>query len=190
MSETPRDYLADDPNMVTWSPGLITLEGMRVDPGDVVRFLARLAVCGNVADACKVARISRATVYRMRADIPEFRTAWDRSIESSRDVLEREAWRRAVEGVPKPIVHAGKVIGAVREYSDRLLALLLQAKHPEFARTVGRIEMSQSQVATATAAAAVPVGPPTPATVDLLAGVRKLAELAEELVAPDREATA
>jgi hypothetical protein len=44
------------------------------------------------------------------------------------DALEREAWRRAVEGFDEPVHYQGEVVGYVKKYSDRMLELLLKAK--------------------------------------------------------------
>lgn len=199
-----REYLEDDPEMVAWSPSLITLEGLRIDPADVVQFLARLAVTGNVLDACKKSRIGRSTVYRMREHISEFRVAWDRAIEMSHDVLRRELFRRAVEGVPKPIVHNGKVIGTIREYSDQLLALLGKGHLPELAKTIQsntmlQVQGQQANALATSAAGGGAIGPPVPPVHDyvdpvtgrkcqgLLAGIKKLGALADELVGDDGE---
>jgi hypothetical protein len=144
LPDNDRAHLEPDPNMVSWSPNTITLEGMRIDPGDVVQFLAVLAVCGNVSKSCRVARIGRATIYRMVERIPEFRTAFEDALAQAPDLLEEEAYRRAVSGVVKPVFFAGKVVGAVREYSDRLLQVMLQARHPAYRHTVGSVSVSAS----------------------------------------------
>ncbi len=47
------------------------------------------------------------------------------------DLLEAEAWRRAVEGVEKPVGwYKGKPGGYVREYSDTLLIFPLRGLRP------------------------------------------------------------
>ena len=195
MSETPKttpDYLDDDPGMVAWSPTLITVEQLRIDTGDLTRFLARLAVNGNVMSACKVAKVSRATVYRLRDDVSEFRVAWDHAIELSRDVLRREAFRRAVEGVAVKTIYAkGEKVAEVREYSDTLLIKLLQAHCSEFAKTIGGVNVQQ-QVAVAVA---TDQGPPIPDGSNPRVGnlgdfVKRLGEVAREqgLIRDDADA--
>ncbi len=47
------------------------------------------------------------------------------------DALEGEAHRRAVVGVLKPVYQGGQRVGAIREYSDTLLIILLKAGRPE-----------------------------------------------------------
>jgi hypothetical protein len=56
---------------------------------------------------------------------------------STIDRLEEEARRRAVKGVPEPLVSGGKIIRdddgqpiAIRRYSDNLLLALLRARRP------------------------------------------------------------
>lgn len=191
-NENDRTHIDPNPDMVSWSPNTITLEGMRIDPGDVVQFLAVLAVSGNVSKSCRVAHISRATIYRMVERIPEFRTAFEDALEQAPDLLEEEAYRRAVVGVVKPVFFAGKVVGAVREYSDRLLSIMLQARHPAYKHTVGSVTATANANAVADAVSIVgPEPPPSldsidPATGKVKAGLltcaKKYAALAEEVL--------
>lgn len=169
--------------MVTWSPSHITLEGLRIDPADVVQFLAVLATCGNVSRACRISRVSRPTVYRLRQDVPEFREAFEHAMSCVPDMLEEEAWRRAVVGVQRPVFHGGKIVGAVKDYSDRLLTVMLQARHPEYRRTVGGgVSVGVNTTVAAGSAAAQDEGPAPPSTVELLSGIEKLREIAAESV--------
>jgi hypothetical protein len=46
------------------------------------------------------------------------------------DALEREAWRRGVEGIDRSIMYQGQVVASSKEYSNRLLELLLKAHGP------------------------------------------------------------
>jgi hypothetical protein len=60
--------------------------------------------------------------------------------DAAADKIEAEAFRRAVEGVEKPVGwHKGKPGGYVREYSDTLLIFLLKGLRPE--RYKERVEM-------------------------------------------------
>jgi hypothetical protein len=47
------------------------------------------------------------------------------------DTLEREAIRRAHDGVRKPVYQGGKRVGFIQEYSDTLLIFLLKGLRPE-----------------------------------------------------------
>lgn len=101
-------------------------------------FIDTLARTGNVSAAAEAAGQSRAAAYRLRALDPDFAEDWAGALDSAADLLEAEARRRAIEGVPEVIVRAGKIVTddagqpvTVRHYSDRLLELLLRAHRPE-----------------------------------------------------------
>ncbi len=94
-------------------------------------FLATLAAACNVTAACRAAGICRQTAYQWREDDKAFAEAWKGALEEAVDGLEKEAWRRAVEGVDRPIVYQGAVTGTYREYSDRMMEILLKAHRPE-----------------------------------------------------------
>jgi len=106
-------------------------------PKKVQTFLDELSKCGNVKDACVAAGVGRRTVYDWRAKDPEFAQAWDSALDEAADTMEREAFRRAVEGTEKPVFGSlgkGKgtgEVGRIREYSDTLLIFLLKAARPE-----------------------------------------------------------
>ena len=78
------------------------------------RFLAKFRNCGNVRLACRAAGIPRKTAYRWRNKWSTFAAEWDEAKEDACDVLEGEAWKRAVKG-----------------QSDRLLMFLLKAHRRE-----------------------------------------------------------
>jgi hypothetical protein len=94
-------------------------------------FLAALAAGRTVTDAAKVAGATREGFRLIRKRDQVFAEAWDDAYEQGADLLEGEALRRAVEGVERPIVSGGKVVTTVREYSDKLLILLLKGRRPE-----------------------------------------------------------
>ncbi|MBX6773030.1 MAG: hypothetical protein IRY83_14975 [Chloroflexi bacterium] len=61
------------------------------------------------------------------------------------DALEAEAWRRAVDGVERPVYQNGQRVGAVREYSDTLLIFLLKGGRPQKYRERYELSGPQSQ---------------------------------------------
>lgn len=66
-------------------------------------------------------------------DNPEYRQWWDAIQRGISDSIEEEAVRRAVKGVPEPIVFKGKVSDEyVIKYSDSLLAKVLAARLPAY----------------------------------------------------------
>jgi hypothetical protein len=92
------------------------------------RFLQALANTGSVTAAIAVAGSSRTRLYELRKADPAFACAWQEAEETAVDRLEDEARRRAMEGVPEPLVSAGKLVRddegqpiVVRRYSDHLL---------------------------------------------------------------------
>lgn len=106
-------------------------------------FLAELAQRGIVSDAAKAAGAARRSVYEWRDADPAFRAAWDDALDQAVDTMEREAYRRAVEGIAEPVVgrvardQDGILTGEdgrplyIRKYSDSLLTTILKAHRPE-----------------------------------------------------------
>ncbi len=88
------------------------------------RFLAALAEGVSVRDACRIAGISRDTVYRWRRRSTRFAAAWDEALERALDRLETVAYRRAFEA------------------SDRLLMWILANRRPERWNVRQRVEHS------------------------------------------------
>lgn len=94
-------------------------------------FISVLSESCNVSEACRAAGIGRTTAYEWRRDDLTFAAQWDEAEEEAADRLEREAWRRAVDGTDKPVTHQGVITATYKEYSDRMLEILLKAHRPE-----------------------------------------------------------
>ena len=101
------------------------------------RFIKALSKTGSVTKAAALAGTSRTRVYELRNRDPGFAAAWEDAEEVAADRLEDEARRRAVEGVPEPLVSAGKLVRdddgqpiMVRRFSDNLLLALIKARRP------------------------------------------------------------
>lgn len=103
----------------------------RFTPKRRARFLEVLSEIGNVRDACEAIGLSREAAYYVRNRDADFKAAWEAAIEKAADKLEKEAWRRAHDGVPEPVFHKGQVCGAVKKYSDVLLIFLLKGIRPQ-----------------------------------------------------------
>ena len=71
----------------------------------------------TVVEASQAAGIASAQAYLRAKSDPDFRAAWDEAKEASADLLEKEARRRAVEGVEEPVVYKGSLT-PVWEYDD------------------------------------------------------------------------
>lgn len=174
--ETPETRFQPDIELVEYKPSALDMAGLQVEPADLVLFLAHMAVTGNVSDSCRQARISRPTVYRIRREVPSFKDAWNSAMKMARDNLEREAWRRAVDGVERKVFQGGKTVGVVREYSDALLTTMLRARHPAYAKTAAgavNVQVDNSQKT-------LVVGPTVPADADLGNWIGRLSEVAQQ----------
>jgi hypothetical protein len=89
-------------------------------------FLETLAATGSVVASAAAADRSKWTVYQWAERDPAFAARWDKALTRGLGVIEKEAFRRAVEGREEPVVSGGKVVGTVRRYSDHLLGLLMR----------------------------------------------------------------
>lgn len=94
-------------------------------------FLAILRETCNVSEAARAANIGRQSAYDWRGDDEAFAAAWDEAEQEAADKLEREAWRRGVDGTDKPVTFQGRITDTYKEHSDRMLELLLKAHRPE-----------------------------------------------------------
>ena len=111
----------------------------------VDHFLETLSRTGNSSAACQASHLTRRFINRMRENDPVFARDYNEAMEEAADLLEAEAWRRALEGVPQLLVKAGQpVLDAdgtaitVRRYSDPLLVMLLRGCKPDkFQRRIG-----------------------------------------------------
>lgn len=100
--------------------------------------LTALAETGNVTEATRAAGVHRRTHYDWldpkksgQEAAAIYAEAVEDAMEAAADRLEREAFRRAVEGVDEPVYQGGELVGTVRKYSDTLLIFLLKGARPE-----------------------------------------------------------
>lgn len=91
-------------------------------------FLAQLNLAPNVAAACLAANISRQAAYRHKEQDPVFSEAWDQALEHAMDNAEGELYRRAVEGVTRPVYQGKEHVGDIQEFSDTLLIFMLKSR--------------------------------------------------------------
>jgi hypothetical protein len=101
-------------------------------PGRMDFFLKRFAMHGFFSIAAQEAGLATSTVYRHVRCNPDLQRRFLEAEEMACVVLRDEILRRAVRGVVKPVFNRGRKCGEVREYSDKLLIHLLQARCPEF----------------------------------------------------------
>ncbi len=94
-------------------------------------FLDQFEKCANATKACRLAKVSRSSLYHVWMNDADFKKAYEASQRIAAKVLEDEMVRRAHEGVVRPIYQGGKKVGSVREYSDTLMIVLAKAHDPE-----------------------------------------------------------
>lgn len=59
-----------------------------------------MSLIDDATSACRMANVSKATVYRVRDQDPKFALAWDEAREHARDLVERTAHQWITTGVP------------------------------------------------------------------------------------------
>lgn len=110
-------------------------------------FLENLAQFGNHTLASRAAGIDRDTARRWCESDPEFAEGYEQAQETATEVLESEAWRRAVHGTEyiRRAYWKGEVCGedVKREYSDNLMQLLLRARAPHKYRETTNVDVRQ-----------------------------------------------
>lgn len=94
-------------------------------------FLTAYVECGTITHAVRAAKVSRQTHYVWLKKDPEYARDFAEAEQAAGEMLEREARRRAIEGVQEPIVYQGKVTATKLVYSDVLLMFLLKGAMPE-----------------------------------------------------------
>jgi hypothetical protein len=68
----------------------------------------------------------------MRRNDKEFSAEWEDALEVAGDLVEEEAFRRAIEGVCEPVYYRGEICGYKTNYSDQLLLTMLRRFRPEY----------------------------------------------------------
>lgn len=96
------------------------------------RFIMYLKQHGNVSDALRQSKVSRAYVYTKREADAEFADAFAEARACGRECLVDEAHRRAYRGVEREIYFQGEVVGVERKYSDTLLMFLIKQQDPSY----------------------------------------------------------
>lgn len=94
-------------------------------------FLNALSAGHSVRAAAEAAGAAFDEPHTWREADREFADRWQRAEEAGTDVIEDEAYRRAVTGVEKPIYRGGEVVGHVADYSDSMLMFLLKSRRPD-----------------------------------------------------------
>ena len=118
-------------------------------------FLSVLSRTGNASQACQTSGLTRRQLVALRERDPAFDQAYTDAMSDAADLLEAEAWRRALEGTVQPVLKAGQPVmdpvtgepAVVRRFSDPLLMLLLRGCKPEKFQMHGRTSMPADPMA-------------------------------------------
>ena len=100
-------------------------------PQTRARVIQEFLACGRIDLACQRVGVDRGCHYDWLKADPGYAAEFASARKQTADILEDEAWRRAVEGVDKPVYQGGELVGTVREYSDSLMTWLLRGLRPE-----------------------------------------------------------
>ena len=92
-------------------------------------FLAAFCRCGGLSKSAQIAGIVLSNHYNWLHE-PEYKAAYAEAQAIAGDYLEEIAWRRAADGVERPVYWQGKVVGYITEYSDGLIKFLLKGAKP------------------------------------------------------------
>ncbi|MEO5707541.1 MAG: hypothetical protein ABIT10_11945 [Alteraurantiacibacter sp.] len=127
-------------------------------------FVEHLAQHGNVRLACKAARVSAQTAYRMRRASATFRALWNAALVVARDQVEDVLADRAVHGWDEAVYYHGEEVGSRRRYDSRLLLAHL-GRLDKLAEREGAALMMEhfDDAVAAMSAGEAPVFPPDPA---------------------------
>ena len=104
----------------------------KLTPKRKQQFLQRLEGGETVLAIAKAFGMSRQALYARKKQDPVFAEAWDEAAYvgawTRLDDLEREADRRAIDGVLRPVYYRGNIVGTIRDYSDTLLIFRIKAE--------------------------------------------------------------
>jgi hypothetical protein len=95
-------------------------------------YLELFASNGRHYETCRTIGVSHATVWRERQRNEDFAVRYKQAEERFVEVLQRESFRRAVEGVERTVWFQGEAVGTEKVYSDRLLEMELRRRDPSY----------------------------------------------------------
>lgn len=96
------------------------------------RFLKHFAATGLHYQSADAAGVTGETVYQELRRNPDFKIQYQEAKERHSELVVQELKRRAIVGVDKPVFYKGRNVGHVREYSDRLMELLVKREDASF----------------------------------------------------------
>ncbi len=105
-------------------------EQRKFDDAAAQRFLKFYAQTGRKADSARAAGVSYGCVRGWELEDETFGQLVLDAHAEWLNRLEREAFRRAVEGVEEPVVQGGQIVTHVMKHSDSLLLALMKKADP------------------------------------------------------------
>jgi hypothetical protein len=90
-------------------------------PERKLRFLDRLAACGNVRTACAAVGMSRETAYVLRRRDALFARGWATALVLAREASIEVLADKAIEGIEEEVWYRGELVGTRRRFDARLL---------------------------------------------------------------------
>lgn len=105
-------------------------------------FLLALAETGELRRACRAIDVPVWLLFQWRKKDPQFAEDWATALEAGKTILEAEAYRRAMEGVRKPLYYQGQPIYQYRTLVDETGAPIVDEQGRDI-REVARDENGQ-----------------------------------------------
>jgi len=134
----------DEPTIAT-DPLTGTKVAARLSP-EAASYLGFLRACPAPRMAREAAGVSSGSVANWRRGIEGFAALEREAIEDAKDTLLASAYNRAVHGVLKPVFQLGNLVGYEREYSDKLMEVLLKGMLKEFKPEPPKAEGSTTNI--------------------------------------------
>ena len=134
MAHRDGEMPADDDPLLAFVPAPHTHPRANSITADRQRaFIAHLAATGIVAEAARHIGAWLEAMYKLRhkPGAGGFAAAWDAAVERGVMRIEHGALQRAIEGVERPIVSGGKLLGWHRVHNEGLVMFLLRQRRPE-----------------------------------------------------------
>src|SRR6478735_580550 len=115
-------------------------------PERKLRFLDRLAQCGNVRAACGAVGMTREAAYLLRRRDALFARGWSAALVLARECSAEALGDRALDGDEEAVWYRGEQVGTRRRYDTRLLLAHLARldrmveKAPDAAKDAARFD--------------------------------------------------
>ena len=116
----------------------------RLSP-EAASYLGFLRACPAPRMAREAAGVTAGSVANWRR-VPGFAALEREAVQDAKDTLLASAYNRAVHGVVKPVFQLGNLVGYEREYSDKLMEVLLKGMLKEFKPEPPKAEGSTTNI--------------------------------------------